>query len=83
MEYLVLLLLAAGFFLIVWGFLAFIKALFAPRSQTLSSPRASQPTDDIDGMNEGDYYNGPSGYSATGGYRNSYYGRQFDDDEHE
>lgn len=24
--------------------------------------------DDIDGMNPGDYYNGPGGYDATGGY---------------
>ena len=31
--------------------------------------------DDQDGMNPGDYYNGPGGYDATGGYQEGPHGR--------
>lgn len=31
--------------------------------------------DDSDGMNPGDYYNGPGGYDATGGYLDRHHDR--------
>lgn len=32
-------------------------------------------SDELDGMDPGDYYNGPGGYNASGGYRNGRAGR--------
>lgn len=66
--------------LIIWGFFAFIfalgKAVSTPAPQTTTKPAS----DDIDGMNNGDYYNGPHGYSPMTGYPETQYGSGFDPD---
>jgi hypothetical protein len=74
--------------LIVWAFIAFFIAITrAPsRPVTRSSSSSAPAGDELDGMNDGDYYNGPGGYHATGGYENSFYGQIYDhddDDEHQ
>lgn len=58
-----------GFFTIIWNL------------GTATPPRTTDASDDIDGMNNGDYYNGPGGYHATDGYENSHYGQIYDHDE--
>lgn len=82
METIVLLILLGGGGLIVWGFIAFIRGI----GQALVEPPAtsgefsSSPSDEIDGMNNGDYYNGPHGYSPITGYPETQYGSGFDED---
>jgi len=78
----VILLLVGGGGLILWGLLAFVRgigqALAAPpRSSVQNSNSAS---DEIDGMNNGDYYNGPHGYSPMTGYPETQYGSGFEDE---
>lgn len=74
----VLLLLVGGVVLICIGIVAFVKAALSP----LQSGDSSTSSDDIDGMNEGDYHNGPGGYQAMSSYPYSYYGGDHDE-EHE
>ena len=68
------LVLIGGLVLIIWGFFAFLFAIGRALSGT---PRATPPvtrstsataSDEIDGMNNGDYYKGPHGYSPMTGY---------------
>jgi hypothetical protein len=79
----ILLLVGAGF--ILYGFGAFVVGI-ARRSGEFYSPQGNHyrssttPGDELDGMNDGDYYNGPGGYHATGGYENSFYGSMHDGD---
>lgn len=81
MDILIGLLLFGGAALIIWGFFAFIfaigKAVSTPAPRTTSPKPAS---DDIDGMNNGDYYNGPHGYSPMTGYPETQYGSGFNPD---
>lgn len=69
------LVLLAGVVLIIWGFFAFIKAIFSGPGVQQTENKQS---DDIDGMNNGDYYNGPHGYSPMTGYPETQYGSGFD-----
>lgn len=66
--------------LILVAFLAiggwFISIVLSGGSSTNSSKIST-------GMNEGDYHNGPHGYSPMTSYPNTQYGYVFEDDEHE
>lgn len=74
MEFVVLVVLLGGISLIAWGVIAFIRALVSP-SPNPQPARKSEDSDDLDGMNEGYYHDGPNGYSPMTSYPNSYYGR--------
>jgi hypothetical protein len=82
MEIFIGLLLFGGLALIIWGFFAFIfaigKAVSTPRPPVTRS--TTPASDDIDGMNNGDYYNGPHGYSPMTGYPETQYGSGFNPD---
>lgn len=82
METMVMLILLGGGGLIAWGFIAFIRgighALAEPPATSGEFPSTS--SDEIDGMNNGDYYNGPHGYSPMTGYPEAQYGSGFDED---
>ena len=66
--------------LIIWGFFAILIG-FAKAISNPTPPQNYTPaSDDIDGMNNGDYYNGPHGYSAMTGYPETQYGSGFDPD---
>ena len=80
------LVLIGGLVLIIWGFFAFLFAIGRALSGT---PRTASPvtrstsataSDEIDGMNNGDYYNGPHGYSPMTGYPETQYGSGFNPD---
>lgn len=73
----VLLVLLGGVFLICIGIVAFARALLSPRK----SEAVSTSSDDIGGMNEGDYHNGPGGYQPLSPYRQSHYGHHHEDEE--
>ena len=73
----VLLLLVGGVVLICIGIAAFALALLLPRK----SGAVSTASDDIDGMNEGDYHNGPGGYQPQSAYWQSHYGHHDEDEE--
>ena len=85
METLAGILLFAGIGAAIWGavyfFIALVRA-FTATSTTRSTTDTSQSNtgDMIDGMNNGDYYNGPHGYSAMTGYPETQYGSGFDPD---
>ncbi len=81
MEIVVLLILVGGIGLIGWGFVAFIRALTTPGPPLTTSMPSQQDPDDLDGMNEGDYHNGPGGYSPMTGYPDTFYGGGHEDDE--
>ena len=80
------LVLIGGLVLIIWGFFAFLFAVGRALSGTTrtASPVTRSTTatasDEIDGMNNGDYYNGPHGYSPMTGYPETQYGSRFDPD---
>ena len=80
MDVLLVIVILGVFALVIWGFFAFIFAI----GRTISTPRepstTQQASDDIDGMNNGDYYNGPYGYSPMTGYPETQYGSGFDPD---
>ena len=82
MEIATLLLLVGGGALILWGLLAFVRgigqALVAPTGGAAQNNNAV--SDYLDGMNNGDYYNGPHGYSSMTGYTETQYGSDFDQD---
>ena len=86
---LIIIVFLAGGVFIIWigiGMIKLIWNLGNPRPGTRRSQQTPETSDEIDGMNNGDYYNGPGGYHATGGYRNSFYGQMNDpddDDEHQ
>ena len=73
---LVAILLLVGGVLLVIGFFEFIRAITSP----LGNASQASSNDDLDGMDEGDYHNGPGGYSAGSSYRDSYYGGGHDGD---
>ena len=73
---LVAILLLVGGVLLVLGFFEFIRAITSP----LGNASQVSSNDDLDGMDEGDYHNGPGGYSAGSSYRDSYYGGDHDED---
>ena len=78
------LLLFGGLVLIIWGFFAFLfaigKALSGTASPVTRSTTNIIASDEIDGMNIGDYYNGPHGYSPMTGYPETQYGSGFNPD---
>lgn len=80
MYFLVLALLFGGIALILWGFVKFARAIFSSPTSRDSASNNKGITQDIDGMNEGDYYNGPHGYSPMTGYPETQYGSGFDED---
>lgn len=53
----------------------------SPKRSLRTSPYPSRhhgdgaDSDELDGMDPGDYYNGPGGYNASGGYRSGREGR--------
>lgn len=59
-------------------FIAFWKMLFSSGTPTSGNAPVDQQADQIDGMNNGDYYNGPHGYSPMTGYPETQYGSGFD-----
>ena len=75
-----LIFLAGGGF-VVWAVFAFLRALSRAPHYSTSRSASHAAGDEIDGMNNGDYYNSPGGYHATGGYQNSFYGHIYDHDE--
>jgi hypothetical protein len=64
-----------------WIIIGFFKILMNISARPTSTRSTTDASDEIDGMNNGDYYNGPGGYHATGGYENSFYGQIYDHDE--
>ena len=82
MEFIVGALLLIGIGLIIAGFIAFVRGIGKALSSPPASPsqRSAQASDEIDGMNNGDYYNGPHGYSPMTGYPQTQYGSGFDPD---
>ena len=83
MEIILTIIFVALLFFALWIALAliigFFKLLFSPNTVS-SSQTPSHATDEIDGMNNGDYYNGPHGYSPMTGYPETQYGSGFDED---
>jgi hypothetical protein len=82
MEFIAGILLIFGLALIIWGFIAFIRGIGKLLSSPSPQPRRplTPASDEIDGMNNGDYYNGPHGYSPMTGYPETQYGSGFDPD---
>ena len=83
MEAFLGLIIFIGMGFITWGFIAFVIAIGkalrgTPVTSSMQRPR--QPTDEIYGMNNGDYYNGPHGYSAMTGYTETQYGSGFNEE---
>ena len=81
METIAGLLVLGGLGLVLWAVIAFITAMARAIKNTPSitpSMRHQSASDDIDGMNNGDYYNGPHGYSPMTGYPETQYGSGFD-----
>ena len=72
--------LFGGLIAIIWGFFAFLWAIAKGISNPTPPQKYTPASDDIDGMNNGDYYNGPHGYSAMTGYPETQYGSGFDPD---
>lgn len=67
-------------FLVCWGAITFLRALFTPNQQTAFRSVTQGDPDDLDGMNEGYYHDGPNGYSAMTAYPQTQYGSGFDED---
>ena len=82
METIAGVILLVGLGLIGWGFIAFIRGIGKLLSSPTQTPTRYTPpaSDNIDGMNNGDYYNGPHGYSPMTGYPETQYGSGFDPD---
>ena len=80
MEIIVVLMLIGGVALIIWGLLLFLRAIGRSISSPSPRSRAASISDEIDGMNNGDYYNGPHGYTPMTGYPQTQYGSGFDPD---
>ena len=66
--------------LAIWFVIALVRALLRPYTAAPSGVPFVDPDADADGMNPGDYYNGPHGYSPMTGYPGSQYGSGFDPD---
>ena len=75
-----ILFLLAGAVLIVWGIIAFVRAVLAPASTGQQRSITRDQGDMIDGMNEGDLHSGPYGYSPGTAYPETQYGSGFDRD---
>ncbi|NBX22935.1 MAG: hypothetical protein EBR52_02240 [Microbacteriaceae bacterium] len=67
-----------GLVLIGWFLVALVRALAGSSSGHRNVTRANDSDVDSDGMNPGDYYNGPHGYSPMTGYPQTQYGSGFD-----
>jgi hypothetical protein len=80
MEIFVAILLFGGAGLIIWGFFAFLWAIAKGISNPTTPRNYTPASDDIDGMNNGDYYNGPHGYSPMTGYPETQYDSGFNPD---
>lgn len=80
METIVVLMLIGGLALIIWGLLLFVRAIGRSISPQSPPPWSASSSDELDGMNYGDYYNGPNGYSSMTGYPETQYGSGFDED---
>ena len=80
MEIFIAILLFGGAGLIIWGFFAFLWAIAKGISNPTTPRNYTPASDDIDGMNNGDYYNGPHGYSPMTGYPETQYGSGFNPD---
>ena len=72
--------LLAGAALILWGIIAFVRAVLAPTSTGQQRLITRDQGDTIDGMNEGDIHSGPYGYSPGTAYPETQYGSGFDPD---
>jgi hypothetical protein len=69
-----------GVALIIWFLVAFCRAVLGPSPSVRTTRHYVDPDADADGMNPGDYYNGPHGYSPMTGYPETQYGSGFDPD---
>ena len=69
-----------GLALIIWFMVALYRGASNPRPIARTTRRYVDPDADADGMNPGDYYNGPHGYSPMTGYPETQYGSGFDPD---
>jgi hypothetical protein len=58
-------------------FFIFVASLFSGANHQLQSHNVSQ---DLGGMDEGDYHSGPHGYSPNTAYPETQYGSNFDED---
>jgi len=70
----------AGLALIIWFMVALYRGASNPRPIARTTRRYVDLDADADGMNPGDYYNGPHGYSPMTGYPETQYGSGFDPD---
>jgi hypothetical protein len=68
-----------GLALIIWFVVAFCRAVLGSSPTARTPRRVVDPDVDADGMNPGDYYNGPHGYSPMTGYPETQYGSGFED----
>ena len=75
------LVIIGGVVRIIWVFLAILfaigRALSGTASPVTRSTTNTTASDEIDGMKNGDYYNGPHGYSPMTGYPETQYGSGF------
>jgi hypothetical protein len=72
--------LAGVLALVIWFLVAFCRAVLGPSPSVRTTRHYVDPDADADGMNPGDYYNGPHGYSPMTGYPETQYGSGFDPD---
>jgi hypothetical protein len=80
MEFLVVVILFVGFGFIVWGLVAFVRAVLSWSPPSTTMVHRGDYGDTIDGMNEGDLHSGPHGYSPGTAYPETQYGSGFDPD---
>lgn len=80
MGIVLLVIFGVGLVLILWFVIALSVALLRPVAGRSSPRSVVDPDVDADGMNPGDYYNGPHGYSPMTGYPETQYGSGFDPD---
>ena len=79
-AFIFILCLLAGAVLILWGIIAFVRAVLAPTSTGQQRLITRDQGDTNDGMNEGDIHSGPYGYSPGTAYPETQYGSGFDPD---
>lgn len=82
MEIFVSLLVLGGGGLVIWGFISFVRRIgqALAAASTTKGKTPSTRSEEINGMNNGDYYNGPYGYSPMTGYPETQCGSDFDQD---
>lgn len=80
MDFFVVVILLVGVGLILWGLLAFVRAVLNWSPPVSNVVTRVDYGDTIDGMNEGDLHSGPHGYSPGTAYPETQYGSGFNPD---